>query len=245
MSTWRALRRLMVFVLYTTWTVLRIVIGSFFTKDLTDFGLRRRQQWAATLLPLLGLKMEVEGQFPDFPCILMGNHRSYLDPVMIMRDVPAVPVSKAEVARWPLIGNGAKASGVIFLKRESTTSRKKTLDAIAENVLAGKMVILFPEGTTHSGAQTIAFRRGGFQLAALHGIPIVPVAIDFRYAADNWIDDDTFLAHFFRRFSQPNMEAKICYGPVVAGSDPNLLLSQSQEWINSKLADWQKAGWNL
>lgn len=240
----RGLWRLLVFVLFSVYTVVSIMIVRIFRAGDVQYGLRRRFSWAHTQLRLLGVQMSVEGHPPDFPCLIIANHRSYLDPVLILHDTVAMAVSKAEVASWPLIGAGARASGVIFLKRESPTSRTIALSAIEQCVQDGISVVLFPEGTTHSRPQALPFRRGSFQMAAANGFRIVPVAINYRYAADNWIGDDTFIPHFLRRFGEAQMKVRLAYGPFFTDQDSEALLTGCSEWINARLLQWQEEGWN-
>jgi len=167
----------------------------------------------------------------------MSNHRSYLDPALLVHDSRAYGVSKAEVAKWPIIGFGTKVSGVLFLKRESTESRKKTLEGIAEKLHEGFPIILFPEGTTQSGPSTATFRMGGFKLAAKEGFPIVPVALDFPSAEDHWVGKDLFVPHFLRRFSERVIRVQVRYGEPIWGDDPHELLEETQKWIDSELLD--------
>jgi len=233
----RALIRLFYFVGYTVLRVAQIMVSSLFSGENLQRSMRIRNSWARHLLPAIGVQIRTSGAPPDFPCILMGNHRSYLDPIILICDVNAFPVSKAEVASWPVIGYGASLSGVLFLKRESTSSRKRTLHGIAEKLKAGFPVILFPEGTTHSLPTTIPFKSGGFKLAATERVPIVPVAIDFYSTEDHWIGNDTFLPHFLRRFGEPRMQVQVRYGTPIWGEDPQILLDKARTWIDSELLD--------
>ncbi|MEO6039056.1 MAG: 1-acyl-sn-glycerol-3-phosphate acyltransferase, partial [Saprospiraceae bacterium] len=133
----RALGRLLYFALYTSLKIGQIVLGNLWRGENIPRALRIRQQWANHLLPFIGVQATMQGDPPDFPCILMGNHRSYLDPVLIVRWVLAYGVSKAEVAHWPIIGYGTRVAGVIYLKRENVASRRITLQGIAEKVGEG------------------------------------------------------------------------------------------------------------
>lgn len=237
MKKLRALWRLLYFAFYTSLRIGQIILNSLiWGKDIRR-SMRIRRSWARHLLPAIGIRLSTSGTPPDFPCILMCNHRSYLDPALLVQDVLAYPVSKAEVAHWPIIGYGASVSGVLFLKRESTTSRKITLDGIAERLHAGFAVILFPEGTTHSEPKTTTFRLGGFKLCATEGFPIVPVAIDYANPADHWIGNDTFLPHFMRRFAEREMRVQVCYGEAIWGDDAQAMLEDAQTWIDSEIAD--------
>ncbi|MDX1912667.1 MAG: lysophospholipid acyltransferase family protein [Saprospiraceae bacterium] len=237
----RALYRLLYFVFYTLLRVGQIVLSSLLLGADMRRSMRIRKSWARHLLPAIGVRIDSQGTPPDFPCILMGNHRSYLDPVVLLHDAFAYPVSKAEVSGWPVVGYGAKVSGVLFLQRESTESRKFTLKAIAEKLHEGFPVILFPEGTTHSDPATRAFKPGGFRLAAEEGFPVVPVAIDYADPADHWIGDDTFLPHFFRRFAEKEMRVAIRYGEAIWSDNPEKLLTDARAWIDAELSSIQNS----
>lgn len=198
-----------------------------------------RRQWARLLLRFSGVRLTTDGTPPDFPCILVGNHRSYLDPILILCYVNAIPVSKAEVEQWPILGKGAKKTGIIYLHRENDASRVATLKTIAEALKLGHPVILFPEGTTSRLPGTLEFKKGSFQIAARFGFPIVPCAIHFADPADYWIGDDPFLAHASRRFRYPHTDIHLSFGPALQSKDPNVLLDDSFNWINERLAALQ------
>ena len=56
---------------------------------------------------LMGIRVFVQGELPEEPSILMGNHRSYVDAVMIPAKTPVVFVGRVESKSWPIIGWGA------------------------------------------------------------------------------------------------------------------------------------------
>ena len=240
MKNLRALWRLFYFATYTINKVGQIIISSLILGQDIRRSMKIRQYWARHLLPAIGVRVQKSGTPPDFPCILMSNHRSYLDPVVIVHDTKVYAVSKAEVAKWPIIGFGAKVSGVLFLKRESAASRKKTLEGIAEKLREGFPVLLFPEGTTHSEPITASFKPGGFRLAAGENFPIVPVAIDYSTKEDHWRGKDTFMPHFFRRFGQPEIRVQVRYGEPIWNDDPLILIEEAKQWIDSALIDISK-----
>jgi lyso-ornithine lipid O-acyltransferase len=240
MGKLRSIFRLIYFAVYTMGVIGKIILLNLIKGEDKVRSMRLRRAWARHLLPAIGVNMHVQGTAPDFPCILMGNHRSYLDPIVLIHDVIACPVSKAEVAHWPIVGYGAKVTGILFLQRESTTSRKKTLQGIAQEVKNGSAVMLFPEGTTHADPQCHSFKPGGFKLAAQEQIPIVPVAIEYSAKADYWIGNDTFLPHFLRRFALPSMQVFVRYGTAVHSNDPDYLIETTQKWINAELLDIQR-----
>lgn len=241
MKRFRAWGRLLYFLVYITIRVLELIAVNLFNRSNILRSLKIRRSFVHHIFPVLGIRLKVSGTPPDFPCIVVGNHRSYLDPAVIVNDVLGYGVSKAEVEHWPLIGYGIKLSGVLFLKRESPNSRKKTLQGIAQRVKEGWPVMLFPEGTTHAEPKTIDFRPGVFRLAAAENIPIVPIAIEYGEVEDSWVGSDGFLSHFLRRFSERRMLIHARYGPVFQGNDSEMLLNQCKSWIDQALAGLQIA----
>ncbi len=236
MKTFRAGYRFVFFALFLIALILRILWLRFWAGEDTRRFLEIRQRWTRRyLLPVLGVRMKVAGAVPEFPCIVMSNHRSYLDPAVLCADVLGFPVSKAEVAGWPLLGTGARLTGILFLKRESHKSRTETLQQIGAKVREGYPVILFPEGTTHDLPHTSPLKRGAFQLAAEQGIPIVPVALEYRSPADYWIGEDTFVPHFFDRFGEAHMDVLIRYGRAIQGENGAELLEKTQKWMDAQI----------
>lgn len=221
----------------TAWEVLFLSFVSLYKGIDVDFALKRRRRYARHLFPLMGMRPKISGTIPNYPCIIMGNHRCYLDPAIVVLDVLGFPVSKAEVEKWPLIGYGAKLTGVLYLKRENADSRKRTLQGIADKVADGYPVILFPEGTTTGAETTIQFKRGGFRLAAAHNIPIIPMAIEYGSEADYWIGSSTFIPHFFERFGERKMHIWMRYGEPIRDTDADRLLEKTQNWINQSIVE--------
>src|SRR5688572_6093172 len=58
----------------------------------------------------------VEGQPPPGPYVLVTNHLSYLDPIVLCALSPHAPIAKAEVDGWPLFGAAGRAHGAIFVR---------------------------------------------------------------------------------------------------------------------------------
>ncbi|MDO8366584.1 MAG: lysophospholipid acyltransferase family protein [Saprospiraceae bacterium] len=200
-------------------------------------SMRVRRRWARNLLQGVGLSVTTEGKAPDYPALIVSNHRSYVDPILMLRDVYGYPVAKAELAKWPIIGKGAKMAGILYLRRESAGSRSGTLRQMQEKIEAGFSVIIFPEGTTSALPSTLPFKKGAFKLAAQANIPVVPVAIVFADDRDFWVGKDSFLSHAKRRFGERKIDVKLCYGLEMRSEDPEVLLTKSQNWIDATLVE--------
>lgn len=197
--------------------------------------LRRRQKLVYHLFRILKIDLSVEGVPPQENVIFIANHRSYLDPVVMHRDLLFLPVAKSEVAKWPIIGYGSKITGILFVERENKQSRQETRQAMVEAIEKGFSVCIYPEGTTHTQPQTIAFKKGTFISAAKNKLPIVPVALDFDDINVAWVGDDTFLPHLLSLCKKPGIKARIAYGKPIINEDSEALLAESQAWIDRKL----------
>lgn len=226
------------FALCTTSTLLSIILKSSFVGG---YGIRQamrlRVRWARVVLHGIGVRVKTEGVPPDFPCLLVCNHRSYLDPIVILRDVQGYPVSKAEVQHWPILGKGAKLSGILYLQREDAGSRISTLKAIAETLRNGYPVILFPEGTTSGLVGTLPFKKSAFQIAARFGFPVVPAAIHFEDDNDFWLGTQTLFSHASQSFRKKRIRIKLRYGEAIVADNTEELIAKSKEWIENQLIE--------
>jgi 1-acyl-sn-glycerol-3-phosphate acyltransferase len=110
--------------------------------------------------------------------IFMSNHESYFDPPMLMGaiPVPAVYIIKKEMKRMPFVGWAAWAAGMIFVDRSNTEKAAKSMAKAAKEIKHGKSVLIFPEGTRTKDGKIGKFKKGGFSLAAIAEVPIVPLA---------------------------------------------------------------------
>lgn len=237
MGKLRAFYRLLIFVVHTGWLVLQFWIGSFSTKDPYSLTLRLRRKWMSRVPRLMGVRTSISGTVPEAPVMFMANHRSYLDPVLFLRLVDAMPISKAEVRKWPLIGYAAYACGTLFVRRTDRQSRTAVLGEMEKALLLGRSLLNFPEGTTSSKQQILPLLIGGFQLAERLQIPVVPVAIEYEREEDAWIDDDGFVRHFFQFFGRRKLFTAIRFGPALMEMESIALRDATKSWIDSQLPE--------
>ena len=111
------------------------------------------------LCALIGVRIRTAGKrSPDFPLLILSNHASWLDIVVITALTPAVFVAKKEVARWPVFGWLAKLQRTVFIDRERRHRTGAATQEIAERLLGGDAVVLFAEGTSSDGNHVLPFR---------------------------------------------------------------------------------------
>ena len=206
-------------------------------------GARYIGKWSRALMALLGFRIQVEGKPPEGnPYLLICNHRSSLDPLVIMSRVPGYPVAKADVSGYPMVGPGAKRVGVIFVEKTNRSSREATKQAIYKAFQEGKSILIFPEGRTHAEQNTVTFQKGAFDQAAALGIPVVPIALDYKYTSDYWDHKETMVQHYFANLAKWRTPVRIRFGTPIKSDNSFTLLRQSQAWIDEVISEFRE-GW--
>ena len=245
-KTLLAVIRLILFALVTISVYSLLLITNLFYKHKDkkiERGIIYRQQIIRILHVVLGSKITVYGKEPIVSGLIISNHRSYFDPLIILRNILAYPIAKKEVESWPLIGNVCKTTGVIFVHRENKTSRSETLNKISQVLNKGFSILNTPEGTTHIEPTTIKFKPGAFVLAAQLNVPVIPVAVDYKNLEDAWVGDDTFVPHFLRCFGKWRTEIKVSYLAPIYSDNVDELISTSKKQIDSELLRFRRE-WN-
>lgn len=232
--------RLLLFILLTIFYVSFVWFYAFFVKANTVQSLMPRKVYVHLVIWLLGIKIKVKNLPKENVFILMSNHRSYLDPVVMAKDIPLFALAKSEVSKWPIIGLGARYSGGFFVKREEKNSREAAAQRIVELAKEDKIVFLCPEGTTHTEAQTIAFKPRTFYNAAKFGFTIIPAAIEYGKKDDAFVGSDLFIPHFINCFSKWHTKVLLSYGPPMKNDDSEILLNQCKTWIDAELKTHRK-----
>lgn len=205
--------------------------------------LKVRKMWAKSFVFFLNYKVEMRGSFPrDRNYLFVGNHRSSLDPFVCLSYLEANPVSRADVRNYPFLGKGAELSGIIFVDKESRTSRSATKEAIYNALKEGKSVMIYPEGKTHAEPLTTTFQKGSYDMAAELGVPVIPFVIEYKSIKDYWDHSDTMAEHYFKYLAKPRTYIRLSVGQVIHGDNAFTLLRQSQQWINDEIvrlrSDW-------
>jgi len=241
-----AVFRLVLFALVTITFYSLLLFTNLFYKNKDKKiarGIIYRRQIIRILHVVLGSKITVYGKEPITSGLIISNHRSYFDPLIILRNILAYPIAKKEVESWPLIGNVCKTTGVIFVKREDKESRNKTMNKIRLVLKNGFSILNTPEGTTHIEPTTIKFKPGAFLLATQLGVPVIPVAVDYKNLDDAWIGDDTFVPHFLRCFGKWQTEIKVSYLEPIYSNDVEELIATTKKKIDEELIRFRK-DWN-
>ena len=101
-------------------------------------------------------------------------------------------VSRADLARWPLLGRAARSVGTVFVDRSDAVSGASAVRAMRTLLSRGSTVIVFPEGTTFTDDVVRPFQSGAFVAALRSGADVVPVGLAYATGSGAAFVNETF-----------------------------------------------------
>lgn len=181
--------------------------------------------WCRSICALFGVRLQVVGEslLPP-PVLLVANHISWLDILVVSAYWDVCFLSKSEIRRWPGIGWLADGLGTIFIERGRQGASTQALEAMQQRLRQGKRVLFFPEGTTSLGREVLPFRSRLFQAAINENVPVQSLTI--RYiAADGdasdsaaFVGEDRLVRHAAELAGGAGIDAVVTVGePVDSG----------------------------
>jgi 1-acyl-sn-glycerol-3-phosphate acyltransferase len=222
----RAWTRLLMLVLVTgTFASYAAIVTAFGMDDVER--LRRRgtlfRGWCRAVLKVAGIRLRVRGRCPDAASLVIANHLSYLDVMVLGAETPMVFVAKSEVASWPVIGPLCAFVGTLFIDRSSRAGLPALTTTMANLMAAGIRVMVFPEGTTTSGDQVLPFRPALLQPAVDRGAAVVCATLLYETPPGSvpaqssvcWVGDAPFAPHVYGFLGLPSIDAHVVWSDAV------------------------------
>jgi 1-acyl-sn-glycerol-3-phosphate acyltransferase len=208
--------------------------------------LEMRADWvqdaARMILSALGIKYQMEGK-PPACGLVVANHLSYLDIIIISAAMPCFFVAKMEIGGWPFFGRAARTGGTIFLDRSSLASAMSVAEQMSERLKLPVPVLLFPEGTSTDGAQLLRFHSRLIDPATTAGAPITTAAL--RYVIEGgvaerelcWYGDESFATHLWKVLGVTGFSAQLCFGEPKIYADRRVAADQT----HAEITAWREA----
>jgi len=148
--------------------------------------------WCKRLLSIFEISVEVTGLESNLmnqkKYLMVANHISWMDIIVIQSIKPCIFVAKSDVASWPLFGWVAQMTGTIFIKRDKISDIKKALKKMKRRLIK-RSVCIFPEGTSTNGRYLLPFKSNLFQSSIDTQKSILPLCL--RYEQKNIYTDKT------------------------------------------------------
>lgn len=181
--------------------------------------------WSGGLLRIFGWRIRRINQPLRGAHLLVANHVSWIDIMLVHSQRVVGFVAKAEIGRWPLLGWLASRAGTIYHQRGSNQSLNDVLTLMVGRLHSGQAVGVFPEGGTTDGESIRTFHARIFQAAFEAEVPVQPVAL--RYGTDGnaqaivaFARGENFLQNFLRLLGEPGRIAEVHFlTPITPGSE--------------------------
>jgi 1-acyl-sn-glycerol-3-phosphate acyltransferase len=235
---WRKLR-LVAHLLYGMW-----IVATRFARASAAERAEMNRLWSLEMLRLSGMKLVVHNDEArlDSGVLVVGNHISWIDIYVINAWRPTPFVSKAEIRKWPVVGWLAHQLDTVFVQREKRSDAKRIMHELADRLLAGEKMCVFPEGTTSDGQALLPFHANMFQAAVSASCPVQPICLMYEdaqgrqstapaYIGDMSLNDslDALL-----RAGKVTAHLYVC-DPLAPGADRRLLASEAQASVSAAL----------
>ena len=176
--------------------------------------------WAGEMLRIVGIELVVNGTPPAAgPVLLVANHISWLDILVMHASRHCRFVSKSDVKGWPFVSTLAHGADTLYIERESRRDAHRVVLQMAVRLRAGDILAVFPEGTTGDGVTLKPFHANLIQAAIEAAVPVQPVALKFidkasgaTSFAPSYVDDETLVGSISRTLSARGLKAVVTFG---------------------------------
>ncbi len=215
------------------------IVFAFILLPLSTFSDMRfaaviRLGWLRGAAAMLKIRLQVEGTPLDAPVLIVGNHISWLDVIVLGAQLPVTFVAKREVAAWPLLGMLAQCGGTLFVDRRRARVMAVTVEQISQRLSAGGRVVVFPEGTTTTGDSVLPFKAGLFQAAIRADRPVQPVEIRYlrgAAVAAPFVGDDHFIGSLWCLLCLSEVPVRVVWHPPLWDGNRGQLANRARQAI--------------
>ena len=149
--------------------------------------------WMTFQMYLLGIKLQTEGKLDESCDMILMNHQSLLD-IIVMEYIHSRDlawVAKKEITDLFFFGHIIKAPRMISIDRENKSGIIHLLKEAKDRLDKGRPIAMFPEGTRSDGKEMLSFRPGAKILANRYSLKVQPIVL---FNTRNIVDSKKLLA---------------------------------------------------
>jgi len=190
---------------------------------------RLNRNFTLLLRMILNIKITVtgdEGQLERGGYVIIANHVSYVDGIVLGSIFPILFVSKREVKRWPIVGQWNSLCGTVFINRQHKELAGSLVEEISSKLKHEANILLFPEGTSTNGERMLPFQTVPLAAPLRNRSIIVPATIAYKSLDDApvtaanrdvicWYGDMDFLTHFWQLLGHRSIEVLVTIQPKI------------------------------
>lgn len=205
------------------------------------------RRWSQKLLRLMNVEARVHGAIDAHGgnVLVVANHVSWLDIVVLNAHRPSRFIGKSELARWPVVGHLIRGTGTLFIERARRHDTHRVNRSAADALAAGDVVTVFPEGTTTDGTTVLRFHGSLLQPIVDAGGHVLPVAIRYHDPdgalsfAPEYVGDTSFAASFWRVCGERRLGVELIAAPALSARTRHrrALARDAEDAIRTALAE--------
>lgn len=192
------------------------------------------QKQCNKILAFLKIKVIAEGFSsgalgPDQNGLILPNHISYLDVVVLNSLFPAMFVTSRDIETTPFLGSLCRYAGCLFVNRFAKKDLLRDINDIARhlNTKGATPVVLFPEGTTSNGLEVLNYKKSLIQAALQSRCRVIPVCLRYTEVDGKafdaschdrlaWYGPMKFFPHLWQLMSIKSAKVEVfCNGPMI------------------------------
>ena len=138
-----------------------------------------RRAWAKLQAPLIGYKLDIKGTPSKEAKLLLINHQSLLDIIVLENIYPndIAWVAKKEIAQIPFFGQILTLPDMIIIDRDDRKSLVKLFKDVKDRLKNNRTIAIFPEGTRGRGDKLLKFKSGAKLIAQKLDLIVQPVVL--------------------------------------------------------------------
>ncbi|MBP2477454.1 1-acyl-sn-glycerol-3-phosphate acyltransferase [Crossiella equi] len=179
------------------------------------------QAGARAMLRALDIRLTVRGTLPSTPTLIVANHLSWVDGLVMLATQPLYQVAKAEIRYIPLFGGLGTRAGTVWIKRDKMSQLPGVVEKMRVRLAEGAHVAVFPEGTTRCTPDGAVMRRASFQAALDAGAAVQPARVEFfgregrPSTMPTFIGRDDLLPSIGRVLRARGLHATVTFGQAI------------------------------
>lgn len=184
---------------------------------------RLNRNYTLLLRLILNIKVTIagdEGQLERGGYVIIANHVSYVDGIVLGSIFPIVFVSKREVKKWPVVGQWNVLCGTIFINRQRKNEVGALVREMTRKLRQEANILLFPEGTSTNGEKMLPFQTVPLAAPLRSRSIIVPVTLAYKTIDEQpvtaanrdsiyWYGDMEFVTHFWDLLGRRSVEVLV------------------------------------
>ncbi len=187
--------------------------------------------WMKTQIFLLGIKFEIVGKVDKSCDLIIMNHQSILDIIVMeyLYSQDLAWVAKKEITDLFFFGHIIKAPKMISIDRENKAGMMHLIKEVKNRLSLGRPIAMFPEGTRNNGKEMLKFKSGSALVANKLKLKVQPVII---INTRNILDS--------KNFSVKSGIVKVIYLDVVQADRKTKWFQETEEKMNNIFNDEMK-----